>query len=209
MFDNYFNTDLNYYIHCKYNFTTVPKCPVFILEDIVNYMKNNQDNYEMIAKHGAEINFNIKWLCFKPFHRAFNVTYDCRIDYSWYRIDNERSIPVLGYRTTRRTFYFKDMSRTHWKTHTIKINFYVNATLYYYNLWHFLIILSASYGFYKSAMSIFDCLIKIFIKTRYSQYEFDQIVQIEEGESSNVTNDYETIESSLSSNSQINLVTLI
>lgn len=118
------------------------RCLVFKLEDIIKSAKNNDQEYEEMAKTGAIIEITIDWKCHKPFYRSFDSSQDCKVEHSFSRSDsqdiNVEYAPILKrvtsfsndhkFRTVRFYYLLKLVVIPRAKLTKMTINFYGFAT---------------------------------------------------------------------------------
>ncbi|CAG2171969.1 unnamed protein product [Oppiella nova] len=92
--------DHAYFRNCTYHPHYNPHCPVFMLGDIINFTPNAGATYDEIAKFGADIIIKINWNCYQGIYSFIkSQPYNkCLPEYSFQRVDNERTMPITGYK---------------------------------------------------------------------------------------------------------------
>lgn len=170
--DNSDGKNTNDLINCTYNPQSNPRCPVFLLGDIIKYTTNVGATYEEIATYGAVINININYNCLvnsflkKPKN-------DCKPTYSFRRVDTEKKLPVMGYTTYRYAQHFNEGKlRKFFRSYRIRFVVIVNARVSKYDFFELITHMCAYNSIFGISLFIFACFVKIlYRKSDISVYE--------------------------------------
>jgi hypothetical protein len=156
---------------CRYNPEKAPKCPKFIIRDIIKYTKNAEVPYHIMARFGATIVISVTWncsingfLCF--FRKNYSSLNDCKPSYSFTRVDNILHSPMTGNRTYYYAHYFKNV-RTHYLSYRIRFLVRVTGEVRecdFYQLGHEMI---AMYGVF--------CAIVVLYRLYVTHYKYKEL----------------------------------
>ncbi len=156
---------------CRYNPEKAPKCPKFIIRDIIKYTKNAEVPYHIMARFGATIVISVTWncsidgfLCF--FRKNYSSLNDCKPSYSFTRVDNILHSPMTGNRTYYYAHYFKNM-RTYYLSYRIRFVVRVTGEVHecdFYQLGHEMI---AMYGVF--------CAIVVLYRLYVTHYKYKEL----------------------------------
>jgi hypothetical protein len=164
--DNLNAEDLGPSLQNVYNPITNPRSPTFILEDIIKYATNNEQNYEEVAKFGAVINININYNCFlNSFFKPPND--NCKPSYSFRRVGVEKKIGYMNYKFV--DYFNNGKTRTLFTSYKIRFAVIVNGKVSQYDLFQFLTNLCAYDTIFGLSLFAFAC----FVKFLYRKYRIE------------------------------------
>jgi hypothetical protein len=168
---NNFHSNI-FWNYCLYNPEKAPKCPKFKIRDIIEYTKNAEVPYPLMARFGATIVISVTWNCFIKgflcfFRKNYSSLYDCKPSYSFTRIDNILDSPMTGNRTFWHAQYanFGDM-RTFYLSYRIRFAVRVTGEVRecdFYQLGHEMI---AMYGFFCVIVALYQLYVTLKYKYR-------------------------------------------
>ena len=152
-------------------------CLTFSLNKIVENAENNDQEYEEMAKTGANIEITIDWKCHKPFYGNFDPSRDCEVDHSFSRRDHQdisERYKYYPFLTRVITSSIDDKFRTVRYYYLLKLVIKPKAKLTYINYYQFFTNCFA----YSGAFHIAVWLFKWFVKNRVNKYNKVNIEEI-------------------------------
>lgn len=162
------------YVDCHYDPISHPNCIQFRLGDIVKFTQNARGDYEELAKFGAIILITIKWNCWVA--SIFNQE-SCSLVYSFERIDDDDKPSSTGKNGYETQMYFENgLKRTMIRSHRIRLQIKVSATLNQYDFYSFLTVISAYTAIFSLLLSPFQMA----IMRRLKKYHIEDWINVED-----------------------------
>ena len=161
------------YVDCLYDPINYLNCIRFRLGDIIKFTRNARGNYEELAKFGAIILITIKWNCWVA--SIFNEE-SCSLVYSFERIDDDDKPSSTGKNGYETQMYFENgFKRTMIRSHRIRLQIKVSATLNQYDFYSLITALAA----YTAVFSLLLFPFEMAIMCQIKKYHIEDWIIIE------------------------------